>query len=108
MKKILMFLTIFLFTSGCAISTHYFQDGASAKAAVDPTLVKIYSGDLAQEYEVIGSVAVDATGDGNAAAELLKTKAGKIGANAVIMTRLTKLSSVAARTGLSGVAVFVK
>ncbi|MFA6456038.1 MAG: hypothetical protein WCW40_04385 [Bacteroidota bacterium] len=108
MKKIIMLFSILLLASGCAISTHYIQEGSTAKSAVDPSMVKIYSGDLPQEYEVIGSVAVDATGDGKAVAQLLKTKAGKIGANAVIMTRLTKLSSVAARTGLSGVAVFVK
>lgn len=78
------------------------------KPSVASGSVKIYSGDISQEYDVIGSVAVDVPGDGKLAAEKLREKAGKIGANAVLMVKLTKISSVGQRTGLSGVAVFVK
>lgn len=94
--------------AGCTISTHYIQEGSSAKQPSDPSVVKIYTGDLAADYEVIGSVAVDVAGDGKLAAEKLKIRAAKIGANAVIMTKLSKLSSIGERTGISGVAVFVK
>jgi hypothetical protein len=108
MKKTIVFITFALLLSSCAITTHYIQDGSSAKTAVSPEAVKVYSGDITQDYEVIGSVAVDVVGDGNDASLKLKQKAGSIGANAVIMVKLTKLSSPADRTGLSGVAVFVK
>ncbi|MBI2428726.1 MAG: hypothetical protein HYV29_08025 [Ignavibacteriales bacterium] len=108
MKKSFFFLTLSAVLCSCTITTHYIQDGASAKTAVAAESVKIYTGDIAHDYDVIGSVAVDVAGDGKKAALKLKEKAGSIGANAVIMTKLTKLASYGGRTGLSGVAVYVK
>ena len=108
MKKIFFSISIAVWFSACTISTHFIQDGSAAKPAVSPESIKIYSGDISQDYEVIGSVAVDVNGDGKLAAVALKEKAGKIGANAVIMVKLTKLVSYTSRTGLSGVAVFIK
>jgi hypothetical protein len=108
MKKISLFIAVAFMLSSCSVATHYIQDDASAKPAVQPETVKIYSGDLSHDYDVIGSVAVDVVGTGKDAAQRLRIEAGKIGANAVIFVKLTKLSSPADRTGLSGVAVFVK
>jgi len=108
MKSLLIVFVGVLMLEGCTITTHYLQDGVQVKSAVDAKNVKVYSGDLTVSYEVIGSVAVDVAGDGQKAMEQLKIKAGKIGANAIILTKLSKISSIASRTGLSGVAVFVK
>lgn len=108
MKTKLLFLTaVFIFT-GCSISTSYLQEGSTKKAAYEANKVKIYSGDLSQEYEVIGSIAVDSPGDAKSAVETAKKKAASIGANAVIMAKLTVVSSPSSRVGLSGVAVWVK
>jgi hypothetical protein len=57
---------------------------------------------------VLGSIAVDVPGDSKSTVEAAKAKAASIGANAIIMAKLTVLASSASRVGLSGVAVWVK
>jgi hypothetical protein len=104
-SKILFFIVAFGL-SACAISTHYIQDGARAFPPTDPKTVKIYAADtVPQKYEVIGSVAVDNVGDAESAKKSLQLEASKMGANAVIRTRLSKINSYASRTGLQGIAV---
>ena len=60
------------------------------------------------DYEVIGSIAIDTPGNGEKAKKCLKEYAAKIGANAILDVKLTKISTVASRTGLSGVAIRIK
>jgi hypothetical protein len=92
--------------SGCAISTHYVQDGAKAYPPTSPDSVRIFAAEaLIGKYDVIGSVAADCVGDGDDAAKLLREEAAKIGANAVIKTRLMKFNSLTSRTGIAGIAV---
>jgi hypothetical protein len=105
--KNLMLIALALIATGCAISTHYLQDGAKTYPPTDPNTVKIYAAEtLNEKYDVIGSVAVH-TGGGNGeeAAKLLRERAAKIGATAVLKTRLTKAMSYDNGTGLSGIAV---
>lgn len=103
-RFILLFSLLLL--TGCAFSTHYLQDGAKTYPAEVASNVRVYAADrLDTKYTVIGSIAVDKLGDGNDAVEYLREEAGKLGANAVIGVRLTKLNSSAKRTGISGVAV---
>lgn len=111
MRKIVLVFPVLLSLTGCAIQAHQFQTGVGAHPApVAPASVKIYSGAVppGTSYQILGSVAVDAMGDADAAASTLKEEAGKMGANAVVDVRLTKLNSFAQRTGLSGTAVLVK
>ena len=92
--------------SGCAFSTHYRSPEAPADTpAVPAASVRLYSGEPAGRYQVIGSVAVDKMSGEEAVAEYLKEEAGALGANAVIQVRLTKINSIAPRTGASGTAV---
>lgn len=105
MKKLFLILSLALLTS-CVIKTHYIQDDAQAYDKSDATSIKVYTGlDTGSEYNVIGSVAVDAPGNGEAAIKELKKEASKLGADAIIKLELTKIASFAQRTGASGVAV---
>jgi len=105
MKKLLLVLSFALLTS-CVIKTHYIQDDAQAFEKSSPSDIKVYTGaDIGSDYDVIGSVAVDAPGTGEAAVKELKEEAAKLGADAVINLQLTKLASFVQRTGASGVAV---
>lgn len=107
MKNIL-FIFLFLLVSSCAISTYYLQSDAKTYAATNKDNVKLFSDDIKTDYNVIGSIAVDVPGGGKAAEAELKKKAAAIGANAVIFCKLTKISSLAQRTGISGVAIKFK
>lgn len=100
-----------LLATGCAIQTHYYQDGVTKpETSVVPDSVKVYSGSVptGMAYQVLGSIAVDRFGDGDAALELLREEASAMGADGVIEVRLTKMNSFAQRTGLSGVAIRTK
>jgi hypothetical protein len=105
--KSLVLIALALLATGCAISTYYLQDGAKTYPPTDPNAVKIYAAEtLNEKYDVIGSIAVHGGGgDGDDAAKLLRERAAKLGATAVIKARLTKVSSYENGTGLSGVAV---
>jgi hypothetical protein len=92
--------------SGCSAAPFYIQEDAKSYARVPAQDVKIYATDsLRGHYEVIGSIAVDTPGDVNSAYQLMREKASSHGANAVISTRVTKMTSFTSRTGLSGVMV---
>ncbi|MGQ8337042.1 hypothetical protein ACUNWD_10870 [Sunxiuqinia sp. A32] len=56
----------------------------------------------------MGSVAVDAIGNGDAAVKHVKKKAAQMGADAIIKVELNKASPSASRTGISRVAVKMK
>lgn len=111
MRKIFFLLPAVVTLSGCAVQTHQFDTGISGPPApVAPNSVKVYSGPApaGSTFQVLGSVAVDVMGDGSSASAALKEEAGKMGANAVVDTRLTKINSFAQRTGLSGTAIRIK
>jgi hypothetical protein len=108
MKKIILAFPLLAFFSGCAVQTHYYQTGVTEPTGkVAPADVKVYSGraPTGTSFLVLGSVAVDVPGDGSAVLPLLKEEAAKMGADAVIEVKLTKINSFAERTGLSGTAI---
>ncbi|WP_026713684.1 hypothetical protein [Flavobacterium daejeonense] len=105
MKNILSTLVLLITLSSCSISAYYAQDESAKYNPTTIENIKLYSNDINKEYTVLGSIAVDAAGSSTSAEKLLKKKASKIGADAIIYCKLTKLNSVAQRTGISGVAV---
>lgn len=109
MKKLTLILFVSLMMmSSCSFYTYQFQTGSTAQTETKPESIKIYANDIDKEYIIIGSVAADVLGDGDAVVKYLKKKAAKLGADAIIKVELTKLSSGHSRTGISGVAVRLK
>ena len=86
----------------------YPQTGSVIYAETIPESIKIYSGDIDQDYAIIGSVTADVIGDGDAVAKHLKKKAAELGADAIIKVELNKISSETSRTGISGIAIKIK
>ena len=107
MKRVYLLLLV-LAISSCSFSTFYQQSGSIIFEPVSPEIVEIHTGDIDQEYFVIGVIAVDAVGNGEKSKQLLKEKAAELGANAVIKTELSKIGAMVARTGVNGIAVRVK
>ncbi|MBN2485120.1 MAG: hypothetical protein JXB34_04005 [Bacteroidales bacterium] len=106
MKKVVFGLLFLVFIiSSCSISAYYTQSGAKTYPETSIDMIKIFSNDVDESYTVIGSIAVDAVGDAKSAEKVLKKKAASLGADAIIFCKLTKMTSVAQRTGLSGVAI---
>lgn len=105
MKNILFVVVLMLAFSGCSVSTYYLQNESQTYAETNTNFIKLYVGDIDKDYTVIGSIAADIVGNGDAAAKYLKKEAAKIGADAIIHCRLTKMTSFSQRTGVSGVAV---
>jgi len=108
MKKIYLLFVLVCCLSSCSFQTFYPQTGSIVYEPVAAENVEIHLGDIDQEYIIIGVVAVDAMGQGDKTTELLKKKAGSLGADAVIKTELTKVGSGVIRTGMSGIAVKLK
>lgn len=102
------FLYILLLFPSCSFYTYYHPEGSKGHPAVSPINVRLYSGDIQQEYEVIAAVTADVFGTGDKAGEYLKKNAAKLGADAVIFVQLNKINTIADRTGISGVAVRLK
>lgn len=94
--------------SSCTYYTYYVPEGSSLQTATKAEDIKIYSGDIDANYTVIASVAINGPSDGEAVANSLKRKAAKLGANAIIHAKLTKLNSFSYTSGISGVAVRVE
>ena len=86
----------------------YPQTGSEKYAETIPESIKIYSGDIDQNYAIIGSVTADVIGDGDAVVKHLKKKAAELGADAIIKVELNKISSETSRTGISGIAIKIK
>lgn len=109
MKKLIIILPFLLSLASCSYYTYYPQTQSQTYAATNPDSIKVYSGDIDQEYIVIGSVASLISGyyySANAidkANKLLKERSAKIGADAIIHTRLNGTGR-----GISGVAVRYK
>lgn len=104
--KILIAIS-FSFTS-CSISAIYIESGASKMPATSSSEVKIYAGDIDQEYQVIGSITIETPGNANDAKRYLQKRAALIGADAVIFAEINKMNTYALSTGMSGVAVKLK
>ena len=74
---------------------------------VEPEQIKLYAGDIADDYQVVGVVCATATGIDFATQHLVK-KAAALGANAIINVELDKIASFTTATGISGVAIRVE
>lgn len=109
MKKIsiIIFITSMILSS-CSYYAYQYQTGSSSQSETTPESIKIYSGDIEQDYIIIGSVTADVMGDADAVVKYLKKKAAKLGADAIIKVDLTKINSFSQRTGISGVAIKLK
>lgn len=101
----LLLLTLSALFSSCSVYTYYIEDSAQAFPSTNPAEIKIYTTDINQPYKVIGSVAIATEGSTQAAKDRLKKNAAKIGADAIIFCKLTKMTSFDSTTGLSGVAI---
>lgn len=109
MKKIsIIIFTFSLVFSSCSYYAYQYQTGSTSHSETTPDSIKIYSGDIEQDYVIIGSVTADVMGDADAVVKYLKKKAAKLGADAIIKVDLTKINSFSQRTGISGVAVKLK
>lgn len=106
MKNIIYLSILFLFVS-CSIKTHYVQTGSKTYQPTEPTSILIYSRTPEKQFEVIGSVAVFASGE-KQAVKVLKEKAASIGADAVIDINLDKITSYSQTCGINGTAIKFK
>lgn len=106
MKNIIYLSIIFTFVS-CSIKTHYVQTGSKTYPPTEPSNILVYSMTPEKQFEVIGSVAVFASGE-KQAVKVLKKKAAEIGADAVIEINLDKITSYNQACGINGTAVKFK
>jgi hypothetical protein len=110
MKNIIFVLSIVMTLSSCSYYAFYPQPRSQTYLATNPDSIKIYSGDIEQEYLVIGSVASMVPGNLlstdkgiERAKKVFKKHTAKLGADAIIHLKTT------GNTGnLSGVAVKFK
>lgn len=108
MKKNLVFcaaVCFILLLSSCNFYTYQVVSGGQISNLSKPENIKIYSGDIEQQYEVIAAVTADVVGGGNDAQLYLRNKASKLGADAIIHVKLSKADTFTSRTSISGVAV---
>ena len=109
MNKIsLLAILISITLSSCSNYAHYYQSGSTPLAKTSSASVKVFVGNIEQDYQVIGSVTVSTSGGTTTATKYLKWKAAELGADAVINVELSKMNSYSGRVGLSGVAVKLK
>ncbi|KAB1157031.1 heavy metal-binding domain-containing protein [Flavobacterium luteum] len=106
MKNIIYLSILFVFVS-CSIKTHYVQTGSKTYQPTEPTSILIYSRTPEKRFEVIGSVAVHASGQKHAI-KVLKKKAAALGADAVIDINLDKIASYTQTCGINGTAIKFK
>ncbi len=106
--KSILFLSV-IALNGCNYYTYYPQSDSTVQKITTSSEIKVYLDEIIdQEYDVVGSVAVDIPGDGEDAIKFLKKKVASTGANAVMNVKLTKINTFTNRTGISGVAVKLK
>ena len=105
MKKFILLIAISLSTLNSCYFAFYPQSGSYNHPVTNPELIKIYSGDIDQDYLIIGPVAADVIGDADDVVKYLKKKASELGADAIIKVDLTKMNSSSISTGISGIAI---
>lgn len=108
MKKLSLLLSITMIMLTSCFYAYYPQTCSTLYPETNPEEIQIYSGDIDQDYEILGSVAADVIGDADAVVKHLKKKAASLGADAIIKAELTKMNAAAMSTGISGVAVKMK
>lgn len=108
MKNLILFSILFLSTLTSCSFIYYAGTDIPVKSETNPEQIKVYSGDINQDYDIIGPVAADICGNADAAVKYLKKRASKIGADAIIEVELTKMNSYTLQTGISGIAVKMK
>lgn len=102
-------MSIFLSLSSCSYYAFYPQPKSQTYEATNPESIKVYSGDIEQDYIVIGSVASLIPGINigdkynERALKILKKHTAKLGADAII-----HIKTNADFGGLSGVAIKFK
>lgn len=104
--KVITTAILTLLLSSCFYA-YYPQTGSKNYSSTQVEQIEIYSGVPEQEYVVMGSIAADAIGDADAAVNLMKKKAAKLGADAIIKVQITTKSTCGGK-GVSGVAVKMK
>ena len=108
MKKVVIALILLSTLMTSCYYSFYPQTGALIYPATNPEEIKIFTGNIEQDYVIIGSVTADVIGDADAVVKHLKKKASELGADAIIRVELNKISSETMRTGISGIAVKLK
>ncbi len=107
MKKLIIFLPFLLTLNSCYYYAFYPHPRSQTYLPTNPDSIKVYSGEIDQEYNVIGSIATyrplsmgnDKSNEG--AKNILKKHTSKLGADAIINLKITPNS-------ISGVAVKFK
>ena len=107
MKKLIIILPFLLSLTSCSYYAFYPQPRSQTYLPTNPDSIKVYSGDIDQEYDVIGAIATyiplnignDKSNGG--ATGILKKHTAKLGADAIINLKITPNS-------MSGVAVKFK
>lgn len=105
MKNLIIIIALILSSFTSCFYAYYPQTGSEPQAETNPESIMIYSGDIDQDYTILGPVCVDVIGDSEAGVKFLKKKAAQLGADAVIKVELTKMNAYTIRTGISGIAV---
>lgn len=104
MKTIIIILTLLItLLTSCGYS-NYPRTGSSTYHNTNPEKILIFPKDIEQDYEIIGPVGTEISGDSQAVIEHLKKKASKQGADAIIHVKLNNAAS-SGRIGISGIAV---
>ena len=96
------------FLTSCKVFTFYPDKESQTYNKTSSEDIKIYAGDIDRPYTIIGSVAADVLGNGEQVGKFLRSKAAKLGADAIIFAELNKLNTYNIRTGISGVAIKFK
>jgi hypothetical protein len=105
--KNIIYISILLVFVSCSIKTHYVQTGSKTYPATEAAKILIYSKTPEKQFEVIGSVAVHASGQKHAI-KVLKKKAAELGADAIIDINLDKIASYTQTCGINGTAIKFK
>ena len=94
--------------AGCSYYSYYIPTGNKVHKYINPEDIKLHSGDIKEEYEIIASVAATTLGDAETASKYLKEKAAYLGADNIIQVRITTNLPFFKRTDISGIAVRIK
>ena len=103
-KRAEIIILPFMLLTSC-LYTNYPQYGGYKFPKTNPEEIVIYSKDIDQSYEIIGSIGTDVDGDSEDAIVELKKKAAKLGADAIIHVKLNNAAKFSPQTEISGIAI---
>ena len=105
MKNLIIFFSCALLLSSCTYYAYY-PTGESVQNRTMPSNIKIYSTqEIGKDYKVLGSFCIYMDGNAERVSLELKKRLSKIGADAAVDVKLSKLSSFDARSSISGTAI---